>query len=340
MSLVPSEDSSAATWWVTTERARPSWVATAAKLPASATRTNTFMAESLSIVANPATLKPILSTISRRRLHLLLDSAIHKEEAAMILVPGANGHLGRAIIDHLAARLEPGTPTLLAVSVRDPAKAEALARRGVEVRHGDFDRPETLAAAFAGVKRIVYTSFLDVNVDSPAEFAAVHRASEAELRTSGTELAILRNPLYADYLPMTVGGALESGVFYLSAGGGRASFLSRDELAEAAAAAAIKDRLDKNIYELTGPAVHTYHDVAAAVSRFTGKPIRYLAVPEDAYAEALAGYGVAPWMARALANMYSAVAAGHFDRFSDDYARLVGHAPRTLDQQIELFFTR
>jgi len=289
----------------------------------------------------------------------------------MILVTGANGHLGRAIIDHLAARLEPGTPTLLAVSVRDPAKAEALARRGVEVRHGDFDRPETLAAAFAGVKRlvlvstdgpkeqriaqhrnaisaakaagvkrIVYTSFLDVNVDSPAEFAAVHRASEAELRTSGTELAILRNPLYADYLPMTVGGALESGVFYLSAGGGRASFLSRDELAEAAAAAAIKDRLDKNIYELTGPAVHTYHDVAAAVSRFTGKPIRYQAVPEDAYAEALAGYGVAPWMARALANMYSAVAAGHFDRISDDYARLVGHAPRTLDQQIEHFFTR
>src|SRR3569833_2562661 len=295
MSLVPSEDSSAATWRVTTERARPSWVATAAKLPASATRTNTFMAESLSIVANPATLKPILSTISRRRLHLLLDSAIHKEEAAMILVTGANGHLGRAIIDHLAARLEPGTPTLLAVSVRDPAQAEALARRGVEVRHGDFDRPETLAAAFAGVKRlvlvstdgpkeqriaqhrnaisaakaagvkrIVYTSFLDVTVDSPADFAAVHRASEAELRTSGTELAILRNPLYADYLPMTVGGALESGVFYLSAGGGRASFLSRDELAEAAAAAAIKDRLDKNIYELTGPAVHTYHDVAAA----------------------------------------------------------------------------
>src|SRR3569833_668141 len=164
MSLVPSEDSSAATWWVTTERARPSWVATAAKLPASATRTNTFMAESLSIVANPATLKPILSTISRRRLHLLLDSAIHKEEAAMILVPGANGHLGRAIIDHLAARLEPGTPTLLAVSVRDPAKAEALARRGVEVRHGDFARPETLAAAIAGVKRLVL-----VSTDGPKE---------------------------------------------------------------------------------------------------------------------------------------------------------------------------
>lgn len=119
----------------------------------------------------------------------------------MILVTGANGHLGRAIIDHLAARFEPGAHTPLAVSVRDPARAESLARRGIEVRHGDFDRPETLAAAFAGVKRlvpvstdgqkeqriaqhrnaisaakaagvkrIVYTSFLDVNVDTPAAF--------------------------------------------------------------------------------------------------------------------------------------------------------------------------
>src|SRR3569833_815083 len=116
MSLVPSEDSSAATWRVTTERARPSWVATAAKLPASATRTNTFMAESLSIVANPATLKPILSTISRRQLHLLLDSTKHKEEAAIIHDTGTNDHLDRANNEQHAARLEPGTPTLLAVS--------------------------------------------------------------------------------------------------------------------------------------------------------------------------------------------------------------------------------
>lgn len=285
----------------------------------------------------------------------------------MILVTGANGHLGRAIVDHLAA----SGRTRLAVSVRDPSKAEALAQRGIDVRHGDFDRPETLAAAFsgverlvlvstdgpkeqriaqhrtaieaakaAGVARIVYTSFLDVNPDSPAEFAAVHRASEATLRESGLDLAILRNPLYADYLPMTVGGALESGVFHLPAGGGRTSFLSRDELARAAAAAASKDRLEKTVYELTGPAVHTYHDVAAAVSRVTGKPVRYQAVSEDAYVEALANYGVPPWLACALATLYAAVAAGHFDRIGDDYARLVGHAPRTLDQQIEHFFTR
>lgn len=289
----------------------------------------------------------------------------------MILVTGANGHLGRGIAEHLAARLGPAAAQQLAVSVRDPAKAQALAERGIDVRHGDFDQPDTLARAFAGVERLVlvstdgpkdvriaqhrtaihaaraagvkrihYTSFVDVAADSPAEFTAVHRATEAELRASGLDVVLLRNPLYADYLPMTVGNALESGVFYVSAGAGRASFVSRDELAEAAAVAALKDHHEKNIYELTGPAVHSYHDVAAALGRATGKSVRYQPVTEDAYAEALANYGVPAWMARALANMYSAMAAGKFDRVTDDYVRLVGRAPRPLDAQIEHFFAQ
>ena len=287
----------------------------------------------------------------------------------MILVTGANGHLGRHIVEHLAQHLGSTAATRLAVSVRDPEKASELAGRGIQVRHGDFDRPDELAKSFAGVerlvlvstdgpkdvriaqhrnavaaaraagvKRIVYTSFLDVSPDSPAEFAAVHRDTEAALQASGAELAILRNPLYADYLPMTIGGALESGVFYLSAGGGRTSFLSREQLGLATAAAALKDRLDKNMYELTGPATHDYHEVAAALSRVSGKPIRYQAISENDYAQALEGYGIAPWMARALANMYSAVAAGKFDKVSDDFKRLTGQAPQTLDGVVAQFF--
>ena len=277
----------------------------------------------------------------------------------MILVTGANGHLGRHIVERLAARL--GGTGQIAVSVRDTAKAADLAGRGISVRHGDFDQPATLATAFAGIDKLVlvstdgprdvriaqhrnaiaaakaagvphvlYTSFLDVAADSPAEFAAVHRATEADLAASGLKVTLLRNPLYADYLPMTAGAALDSGVFHLPAGNGRASFISRAELAEAIAAAAVAPRLAKDVYELTGQATHDYHDVAAAIAKASGKPVRYEAVSEDAYAQALAGHGLPAWLARALANMYSAVAAGKFDRVTNDYAALVGHPPRPL----------
>ncbi len=277
----------------------------------------------------------------------------------MIVVTGANGQLGRHIVLQLIARQ--GSAADLGVSVRDPARAGDLAARGVSVREGDFDRPSSLADAFAGartlvlvstdgprdqriaqhraaiagaraagVERIVYTSFIDVAADSPAEFAAVHRTTEADLAASGLAWTALRNPLYADFLPMTLAGALETGVFRLPAGKGLDSFVSRAELAEAAAAAALAPALAKHVYELTGQATHDYDEVAAAVARVTGHAIRYEAVEPEAYAAALVGHGLPPWLAAALASMYAAVAEGRFDRVSNDFAALVGRPPRPL----------
>ncbi|HNO88038.1 MAG TPA: NAD(P)H-binding protein, partial [Rhodocyclaceae bacterium] len=73
----------------------------------------------------------------------------------MILVTGANGRLGRRIVQHLIARRPLRDAPALAVSVRQPALAADLAARGVDVRAGDFDQPETLATTFAGVRTLV-----------------------------------------------------------------------------------------------------------------------------------------------------------------------------------------
>lgn len=277
----------------------------------------------------------------------------------MILVTGANGQIGRRIVDQLVARR--GGVAGIAASVRDPARAADLIGRGIVVRQGDFDQPETLADAFAGVDKLVlvstdgpndvriaqhrraiaaavaagvghilYTSFIDVAADSPADFAAVHRATEADLAASGLPFTALRNPLYADFLPMTVAAARETGSFQLPAGSGRASFISRTELADAMAAAALAPALARQVYELSGQATHDYHDVAAAIARASGKSVRYQPVSEDAYAAALEASSLPRWLARAMANMYSAVAAGKFDRVSNDFAALVGHPPRPL----------
>lgn len=277
----------------------------------------------------------------------------------MILVTGANGQLGRRIVEHLITRF--GSTAGIAAGVRDAGKAADLAARGISVRPADFDRPAQLAAAFAGVdklvlvstdgpreqriaqhrnaigaartagvKHILYTSFLDVAADSPAEFAAVHRATEADLAASGLKVTLLRNTLYADFLPMALGDALRTSRFSLPAGAGKASFVSRDELAEAIAAAAAAPCLAKDVYELTGQALHDYHQVAAAVAQVSGRALRYEPVGEDDYAAALAGQGLPDWIARALATMYAAVAAGKFARVGNDFAALVGHPPRPL----------
>jgi len=287
----------------------------------------------------------------------------------MILVTGATGQLGQRIVKRLSAGLPEAGAGRLAVSVRDESRAGDLAARGIDVRQGDFDRPETLGKAFAGVERLVlistdgpkdvriaqhrnaiaaakaagvthiyYTSFFDADAGSPSEFARVHAATEAALAESGVTFTLLRNGMYADFLPMNFAGALQTGVLQLPAGEGRVSYLSRNDLAEAIAAAVLAPRLEKSTYELTGQTTHDYAEIAAKVGRAVGTTPRYEAVAEDAYAAGLESHGVPAWFARALANMYSAVAEGRFARTTNDFAALVGHPPKSIDCLVAEFF--
>ena len=73
----------------------------------------------------------------------------------MIIVTGANGQLGGAVVTQLLTRLPANQ---IVASVRDPAKAAALAARGVIVRAGDFAEPAGLAAAFAGAGQVLVVS--------------------------------------------------------------------------------------------------------------------------------------------------------------------------------------
>ena len=285
----------------------------------------------------------------------------------MILVTGANGQLGRRIVQHLIAREPSLLDGRLGVSVRDAARANELASRGVIVRQADFDQPDSLAAAFAGIRRLVlvstdgpaaqrgarhrraidaalaagvshilYTSSLDA--DSPTGFAHAHQETEAALARSGVAHTVLRNPLYADDLRHLAEPALAQGVLRLPAGAGRVSLVSRDELAQAIAAAALAPRLDKHMYELTGQTALDYADIAARIARVSGRPLSYEDVSAEAYTGSLVAQGVPGWFASALTERFVSVAAGRLAATSSDFAALVGHPPKSLDCLIHEYF--
>ena len=287
----------------------------------------------------------------------------------MILVTGANGQLGRRIVQHLIARAPALLGGQLAVSVRDPARADDLARRGVHVRQGDFSQPESLARAFAGAERLVmvstdgpralriaqhrnaiqaareagvrhilYTSFMDADAAAPTELAVVHKDTEAALADSGVAHTIVRNTLYADDLCLQVGPDMQQDVLRLPAGDGAVSLVSRNELAQAIAAAALAPRLDKRVYTLTGQASARYADIAARIARVSGKPLRYQDVPVDDYIRDLIDHGLPAWFAAALGDMFRCVGEGRFAATTCDFAALVGHPPKSLDCLIHEFY--
>ncbi|GAB3615743.1 SDR family oxidoreductase [Okibacterium endophyticum] len=271
-------------------------------------------------------------------------------------VTGASGRLGHRAVEELIARgVEPRN--VIAV-VRTPGKAEDLAARGVQVREGDYSRPETLAPALAGadrvllvsgsevgkraaqhravidaakaagVERIVYTSILKADTsDNP--LAPEHAATERELRAAGLPHTILRNSWYLENYTDQMGQYVQRGEILGATNGAKISAASRDDYAIAAAAALLEDVDGDRVYELGG-GPFTFEELAAAVTSVTGTTVTSRDLPHADYAAALVDAGMDETTAGFVAALDASIARGELETDSDDLARLLGRSPTPL----------
>ncbi len=268
-----------------------------------------------------------------------------------IVVTGATGSLGGRVARRLAAA---GVPQRLLV--RDAARAPRLP--GAEVAVAEYGDPDAVrraldgaltvlmvsasespdrvdrhrafvdAAAAVGVGHLIYTSFAGAAEDAVFTLARDHWATEEHIRTSGPAYTFLRDNLYADFLRFMVG---DDGVLRGPAGDGRAAVVAQDDIADAAAAV-LRDPAPHagRTYDLTGPEALSFAEIAAVLSRVTGRAVRYQ--PEtvtEAYASR-ASYGAPDWQVDAWVSTYTAVAAGELATVSPDVEQLTGHPATSL----------
>jgi NAD(P)H dehydrogenase (quinone) len=268
----------------------------------------------------------------------------------MYAITGAAGQLGRLVIEAL---LRTVPPDRIVAAVRDPAKARDLAERGVVVREAEYDRPETLAAALAGVDKlllissnevngrlpqhravieaagragvslIAYTSMLRADT-SPAALAVEHWQTEQVIAASSLPAVILRNGWYTENHLLGLPAVLERGAFIGAAKNGRFSSAARQDYAEAAAVALTADGHAGKTYELAADQAFTMAELAAEVSRQSGKTIAYNDLSQAAFEDVLTSAGLPPKFAAVLAD--ADVAASHGALFDDGGAlsRLIG----------------
>ena len=277
----------------------------------------------------------------------------------MIVITGATGKLGGRIVEDLLSRA-PGEG--LAVSVRDPAKAQSLAGRGVRVRHGDFSKPATLASAFegattlllvssnaaahggdplaqhraaidaarsAGVRRIVYTSHMGASASSAFPPMHAHAATEEMLRESGVAWTALRNGFYADTVPMLVGDAASTGVLNAPRDG-KVAWTAHADLAAAAATILMKERFEGPTPPLTAPDALDLTDVAAILTAMYGRPVERQVIADDELERRMTARGVPAGAIATTLNLYRAARAGEFQTVDSALARLLGRLPTSL----------
>ena len=281
----------------------------------------------------------------------------------MIVITGATGKLGSRIVDHLLQRVPADQ---IGVSVRDTDRAAVLRTRGVRVRHGDYDDPNSLAEAFAGadqvlivsagatgdeamrhhttavdaaraagVRRVLYTSHMASNADSVFAPMPDHAATERYLDGSGIRYAALRNGFYASTVPLLLGGALRTGELAAPADG-PVSWTNHDDLAEAAAIALTDEgRPDGPTPPLTAPDAHDLAGIASILSGLTGREIRRVVVDDDEWVQGLIGRGVPAAQARMLMGMFLAARRGEFAATDPTLQGLLGRPPLSIRVVLE-----
>jgi NAD(P)H dehydrogenase (quinone) len=189
------------------------------------------------------------------------------------------------------------------------------------------------AAAEAGVRHVVYTSFAGAAEDSTFTLGRDHFHTEERIKASGMDWTFLRDNLYLDFFPHLVG---DDGVIRGPAGDGVVAAVTRDDVAAAAAEVLTNPGAHVgSTYVMTGPEAITMTEVAETLSRAEGRDVRFHhETLEEAY-ESRRKWAAPDWQNDAWVSTYTAIAAGEMAAVSDDVRRLTGRRPMSLADWLE-----
>lgn len=284
-------------------------------------------------------------------LAVTVSAAHAAEDDAVIGVTGAAGQLGGLVVDELLARIP--AERIVAIARTPDERSDALAAKGVTVRFADYDAPDAVQAALEGVDHLLlvssgganrvaqhsnvieaakaqgvrfmaYTSFLHATT-SPMSIRNDHVATEELLAASGLNHAVLRNSIYAENLARDTASALQAGEIAGAYGDGRLAHATRRDLAAASAVVLIDPDLQTNqIYELASDDSFTMEELAAEISRQSGRQIAYRGLTEDEARAELIARGMSEAAANGALAQQTAIAQGALFDDSRTISRLTG----------------
>lgn len=270
----------------------------------------------------------------------------------MILVTGGTGTVGQATVRALKARGKP-----FKIGTRDPGRAKANGTRAVEL---DFDRPETVAQALqgirrvlsltpvseqqdqwvrtlvaaakqAGVKHVVRLSVIGADPGAASAFARAHGESEEVIRASGMHFTFLRPTFFAQNFVNYYGVTPKAdATVRLPHGDGRAAWVDVRDVGEVAAAALTSPGHEDKAYDLTGPEALADAEALAILGEALGHTYAYADVPEDAARSAMLGAGMPQWQVQGMLELHALIRNGHAAATASGVQDALGREPRSF----------
>jgi uncharacterized protein YbjT (DUF2867 family) len=281
-----------------------------------------------------------------------------------ILVTGATGNVGSAVLDNLGT-----TDVNLRALAHDELKAQSLKDRGVEAVVGDFLEPETLVPALEGVStvllitpihpeqvtqasnviraakesgneaRIVRLSVHQASHTAPTRISRQHAQIEDELISSGLPYTLLRPQSFMQNTLATARTLASEGRIYQPFKDGKLGMIDTRDIGEVAAKVLTEEGHEGEVYTLTGPAAISFYDIAETLCEILGKEVSYINIPLETAKEAMLNMGLSEWRADVLIEYAKAHSEGYSDWTTDDVEQLTGH-PATSYNEFATDFAR
>lgn len=253
---------------------------------------------------------------------------------APVLVTGATGNVGRAVVASLGALDVPFVTTRL--DLRDPSTFDAALRgvRGLFLLRPPAisDVGPTLNALVdrALAMGVAHVTFLSVEGADRQTWVPHHRV-EAHLAARGVSRTILRPGFFAqNFGDAYRRDVVEDDRLYVSAGAGRVAFVDVRDVGELAARSFVDASLRGVALTLTGPTAVTFHEAAAMLSEVLGRAIRYEPASVVGYARHLLRRGMPLAQVAVQTVLHTGLRFGNAERVDPTLAERLGHAPRDL----------
>lgn len=271
-----------------------------------------------------------------------------------VLVTGATGKIGSLLVPKL---LQAGAD--VRALVRSTEKGKAAKEAGAEIVLGDFDQPETLkgamagmdtlvlitppgpeadrqsqhcieAAKAAGVQNVVRISAIIPDERRPTDNTRQHAETDELLKASGLSFTILRPHLFMQNMFASAQSIAEDGKMYWGMGDGKMGMIDVRDIADVAAKVVMEEGHDGAIYSLTGPESITFYDVARELSEALEREVSYVPVLPEAVEASMKQMGAGDWMAHLMRDYSAAYASGWGDFVTKDVETVLGRKPRSI----------
>lgn len=284
-----------------------------------------------------------------------------------ILVTGATGHLGSAVIKILLTKI---SSSQISVITRNEVKKLEFQSKGFNAFLGNYDDIATLENAMndvdtvllisagdqgdrmqehknvidtakkKGVKHIAYTSrSLRDRTSLVNKLMVEHFETEDYIITSGLQYTFFRNILYMDTIPQFIGGAvaLERGIFQ-PAGDGKVAFALRSEMGEAMANVLMKKEIDNKVYNFTGNKAYSFYDIATALSELSGKVVKYTDVDAETFSGMMKQRNLPEFLIQKILDFITDIKNNQEAGISNELEINLGRKPTGLKEGLKLLF--